>query len=72
MKSFLITVAVCAGLMAIVPLMVWGGSGSWRHALHALKWYAAILGGLFAIGGGLGLLAAISEHGLGILLTPFR
>ncbi|MEL4181240.1 hypothetical protein [Roseateles sp. PN1] len=33
----------------IVPLMVWGGSGSWRHALHALKWYWIIMGAMVLI-----------------------
>lgn len=63
MRSFFLALATIAALFAIVPLMVWGGTGSWRHALHALKVYLQIMGGLAVIGGGLGLLMAISEHG---------
>ena len=63
MKSFLLLIGCCAALLSIVPLMVWGGSGSWRHALHALKVYLQILGGLVVVGGGLGLLMAFAEHG---------
>lgn len=50
-------------MFAIVPLMIWGGSGSWRAALHALKVYLQILGGIAVVGGGLGLLMAFAEHG---------
>ena len=71
MRSFLITAAVCLALVAIVPLMVWGGTGSWRHALHALRQYAGILIGFVVVGGGLGLVMAFSEHGLGLFsLSP--
>jgi hypothetical protein len=72
MRETLLSIAVCLGMIAIVPLMVWGGTGSWRHALHALKGYAAILLGFVVVGGGLGLLMAVSEHGLQILTIPFR
>lgn len=64
MHSFLLAVATIAALFAIVPLMVWGGTGSWRHALHALKVYLQIMAGLAVVGGGLGLLMAVSEHGI--------
>lgn len=63
MRSFLITAAVCLALFAIVPLMIWGGTGSWRHALHALKEYAGIMFGFVVVGGGFGLIMAFAEHG---------
>ena len=28
----------------IVPLWTWGASGSWRHAVHALRWYWIVMG----------------------------
>jgi hypothetical protein len=31
---------VVACFVVLVPLMVWGGTGDWRHALHALREYA--------------------------------
>ena len=72
MGSFFLAVAVIACLFAIVPLMVWGGTGSWRHAVHALKQYLQIMGALALVGGGLGVLMAIAEHGWGVLMLPFR
>lgn len=33
-------------LVAIVPLMVLGGTGSWRNAWTALREYVQIVGGL--------------------------
>lgn len=72
MRSFLITVAALAGMFAIVPLYVWGATGNWRHALHALKQYLGILGGLALVGGGLGVIMAIAEHGWRVLLIPFQ
>lgn len=72
MRQFLLLVAGLAGFFAIVPLMVWGGTGNWRHALHALKQYLGILGGLALVGGGLGVIMAIAEHGWRVLLIPFQ
>ena len=66
MRSFFITVAACLGLLAIVPLMVWGGTGSWSHALHALRQYAGIILGFVVVGGGVGLIMAFAEHGLSL------
>lgn len=59
MESFLLLVATCGAMFAIVPLMIWGGTGSWRHALHAFKVYLLILAGLVVVGCGLGLAASI-------------
>lgn len=47
----------------VIPLMIWGGTGSWRAALHAWGSWAKIMGGAFLIFGGFGLIMAISEHG---------
>jgi hypothetical protein len=44
MLTFLKTVAVICCMTLIIPIMVWGNSGSWRHALHALKWYWICMG----------------------------
>ena len=62
------TFAAIAAMSAIIPLMVWGGTGSWRGALHAWKAWAKIMGGFAVVGGGLGLIMAISEHGLSTVL----
>ena len=63
MQTFLLLIGTCAALLSIVPLMIWAGSGSWRAALHALKVYLQILGGLAVAGGGLGLIMAFAQHG---------
>lgn len=62
MREFLITVAGIAGLVLIVPLMVWGGTGDWRHALHALLSYLKIMGAFVIVGGGFGVVMAFAEH----------
>ena len=49
-------------MWAIVPLMVWGGTGSWRRALQALRQYLMVLGGLALLGGGVGLLMALASR----------
>lgn len=71
MHSFLLATAVIVAMLAIVPLMVWGGSGDWRYALTALKEYLQILGILLLLGGGTGVVMAIAEHGPGIFLRIF-
>jgi hypothetical protein len=60
MRSFFATVLGLAVMLCIVPLWIWGASGSWRHAMHAARQYWAILAVLVAVGGGLGLLMAFS------------
>ncbi len=37
-------------MIGLVPLWIWGATGSWRHALYALKQYSRILLSLFTIG----------------------
>jgi hypothetical protein len=62
MREFLLTSAVIIAMFAIVPLMIWGGTGSWRHALHALRSFLGIMLGLAAVGGGLALLMVAAEY----------
>lgn len=59
MRSFFITLAVCLALVCIVPLMVLGGTGSWRHALNALKQYAKVLAFLTAAGVFMAIITAV-------------
>lgn len=47
-------------MWAIVPLMVLGGTGSWRRAVQALRQYLMVLGGLALVGGGVGLLMSLA------------
>lgn len=53
--------------LAVIPLSVWGVSGSLSRAMQALKQYLLIIGAFVVIGGGAGIIAAISEHGFGPL-----
>jgi hypothetical protein len=62
MRDVLLAAAVILGMVAIVPLMVWGGTGSWRHALHALKEYALTMGLLAAPAVALGAAVALWEY----------
>lgn len=48
MLTFLKTAAIIACMVLIIPLCVWGGSGSWRHGLEALKQYLTIMAVAFA------------------------
>jgi hypothetical protein len=50
----LYTVLACAALVALVPLYVWGATGNWRHAVHALREY----GKAMAVPIGIGLVFA--------------
>lgn len=59
-KSALITFAAVAAMVAIVPLMVLGGTGSWRQAWEALRQYLAVMGLLLLAGGGFGLLMILA------------
>ena len=45
----------------IVPLMVWGGSGSWRRAFGALRTWWLIVGGAALVVGALALLMTALE-----------
>jgi hypothetical protein len=54
-------VAAAGAMVALVPLIVWGATGNWRHALYALRRYLVIMAWLAALGGGLGLLMALQQ-----------
>jgi len=58
----LLGIAVGAGMIGILPLMVWGGTGDWRRALQALKEYVSIFFWGFVIFGGLGAWMALMEY----------
>jgi hypothetical protein len=45
----------------IIPAMVWGGSGSFKRAMQALRTYWLIMGGAFLAIGGLALLVTLLE-----------
>ena len=64
--KILLAAMFIAGLVLIVPLMVWGGAGDWRHALHALLSYLKIMGAFVIVGGGFGVVMAFAEHGTAI------
>lgn len=54
-------VAAIFVMSLIVPLMVWGGSGSWRRAADALRTWWRIVGGAFVAVAVLALLIALAE-----------
>ena len=55
------TAATIAAMVLIVPLMVWGGSGSLRHAWHALKQYLGAMGLIVGVGVVVAVIALASE-----------
>lgn len=55
------TLAAIFVMSLIVPLMVWGGSGSWRRALGALRTWWLIIGSAFVAVGALALLLTLAE-----------
>jgi hypothetical protein len=60
--TFLKTAAVVLCLFALVPLCVWGGSGSLRQAWEAAKTFGLIMGGLAVAGGGTALLMVLAQR----------
>jgi hypothetical protein len=48
LDTFLKTAAVIAVMVLLIPLCVWGGSGSFRHGLEALRQYLTIMAVAFA------------------------
>lgn len=59
MLLFLKTLAAIAAMSMVIPLWIWGATGSWRHGLHAWKQWAKIMGVLVLVGGGLGAAASL-------------
>ncbi len=52
-------IGAVAGLFLLIPLCVWGGSGSLREAWYATKQFLLIIGGLFVLVGGLAFITSI-------------
>lgn len=48
--QFLKVVAAIAALSMVIPLYIWGATGSWRHGLHAWKQWAQIMGCIAVVG----------------------
>jgi hypothetical protein len=55
------TLAAIFVMTLIIPLMVWGGSGSLRRAFRALREYWLIMGSLAAIVGAVALWAVVMD-----------
>lgn len=55
------TVGAIFVMTLIIPAMVWGGSGSFKRAMSALRTYWLIMGGAFLLVGGLALLVTLLE-----------
>lgn len=58
-----IGVALLLAAFLYIPLSAWGATGSWRRAWEAVRQYVKIMAGFVVVGGGFGLLMAVSEHG---------
>lgn len=67
-QKWLLGIGTIAAMVAIIPLMVWGGTGSLSRAWQALRQYCIGMGVFVAVVGGFGVVIAIAEHGLGPLL----
>lgn len=67
-EKWLLGIGTIAAMVSIIPLMVWGGSGSLSRAWQALRQYLLIMGAFVAVAGGLGMVMAVAEHGLGPIL----
>lgn len=61
MFTFFKTVAVIACMTLIVPLAVWGGTGSLRSAWWALKRYLIVMGILVGIGAGFSVISILTH-----------
>lgn len=70
-QKALACIGAISAMVSIIPLMVLGGTSDWRRALQALRQYLAIMGTLVAVVGGLALVMAIAEHGVGPLWAAF-
>lgn len=60
MLQVLKVVAAIAALSSVIPLCVWAITGNWRHALHAWKEWAKIMGVMALIGCGFGLIGFLA------------
>lgn len=57
-------VAILVAAFAFIPLSALAATGSWERAWEAARQYLKIMAAFVVVGGGLGLAAAISDHGL--------
>jgi hypothetical protein len=46
-----------------IPLSAWAATGSWVRAWEAARQYLKIMAGFVVVGGGFGLLMALSTYG---------
>ena len=60
-----IGVALLLAAFLYIPLSAWAATGSWHRAWEAVRQYVKIMAGFVVVGGGFGMLMAISEHGIG-------
>lgn len=67
-EKWLLGVGTIAAMVSIIPLMVWGGTGSLGRAWDALRQYLIGAAVFVAVVGGLGLVMAVAEHGPAKLL----
>jgi hypothetical protein len=56
MLLFFKAAAIIVAMTLIIPLAVWGITGSRSHGWHAWRQYLGIMGVMVAVGCGLGLL----------------
>ena len=68
-QKWLVGISTISAMVAIIPLMVWGGSGSLSRAWEALRQYLIGMGVLVAVVGGFALVILVAEHGPTKLLT---
>jgi hypothetical protein len=59
--QLLLFVVTVAALIAVIPLIVWAGTSSWRHAMHALRSYLRIAAWAIVAVGGLALAVSFAE-----------
>lgn len=60
-KQILAFVLAVAAMWAIVPIMVWGGTGSFRRAMQALRQYLGVLGMLAVAGVGVAAIVLLAQ-----------
>lgn len=68
-EKWLLGIGTIAAMVSIIPLMVWGGSGSLGRAWDALRQYLIGMGVLVAVVGGFALVMLVAEHGPAKLLA---
>lgn len=64
-ERWLLGIVSIGAMVMIIPLMVWGGSGSLSRAWEALRQYAVGMAVFVVVVGGFGMVMAVAEHGIG-------